>query len=100
MKLEELKIAFEMKVSLERMQLSTALQKNQSKLTPSVIMDNMKHVIKAKLIMKSHQESWDLKEKLLDDGKMRLQIRQTLECKVLEIQTEKSKLMIWTIQAR
>uniref|UniRef100_G1L8V0 Centromere protein H n=1 Tax=Ailuropoda melanoleuca TaxID=9646 RepID=G1L8V0_AILME len=74
--IEEVKIAFEMK--------KLALD--------SVLMDNMKHVLKLnKLIMKSHQESWDLEEKLLDVRKKRLQLKQASESKLLEIQTEKNK---------
>ncbi|XP_008689560.1 centromere protein H [Ursus maritimus] len=93
--IEEVKIAFEMKkLALDRMQLSTALKKNLEKTNPktSVLMDNMKHVLKLnKLIMKSHQESWDLEEKLLDVRKKRLQLKQASESKLLEIQTEKNK---------
>uniref|UniRef100_A0A8P0SUT7 Centromere protein H n=2 Tax=Canis lupus familiaris TaxID=9615 RepID=A0A8P0SUT7_CANLF len=73
---EEVKTAFEMK--------KLALD--------SVLMDNMKHVLKLnKLIMKSHQESWDLEEKLLDVRKKRLELKQSSENKLLEIQTEKNK---------
>ncbi|XP_059031144.1 centromere protein H [Mustela lutreola] len=93
--IEEVKIAFEMKkLALDRMQLSTALKKNLEKNNPrtSVLMDNMKHILKLnKLIMKSHQESWDLEEKLLDVRKKRLQLKQASESKLLEIQTEKNK---------
>ncbi|XP_022371140.1 centromere protein H [Enhydra lutris kenyoni] len=93
--IEEVKVAFEMKkLALDRMQLSTALKKNLEKNNPrtSVLMDNMKHVLKLnKLIMKSHQESWDLEEKLLDVRKKRLQLKQASESKLLEIQTEKNK---------
>nr|XP_025838939.1 centromere protein H [Vulpes vulpes] len=92
---EEVKTAFEMKkLALDRMQLSIALQKNLEKIDPktSVLMDNMKHVLKLnKLIMKSHQESWDLEEKLLDVRKKRLELKQASENKLLEIQTEKNK---------
>uniref|UniRef100_A0A8C0Q786 Centromere protein H C-terminal domain-containing protein n=3 Tax=Canis lupus TaxID=9612 RepID=A0A8C0Q786_CANLF len=92
---EEVKTAFEMKkLALDRMQLSIALQKNLEKIDPktSVLMDNMKHVLKLnKLIMKSHQESWDLEEKLLDVRKKRLELKQSSENKLLEIQTEKNK---------
>ncbi|XP_008585403.1 PREDICTED: centromere protein H [Galeopterus variegatus] len=76
--IEEVKIAFEMKnLALNRMQLSTALKKNLEKIDTktSVLMDNMKHVLKLnKLIMKSQQESWDLEEKLLDVRKKRLRM--------------------------
>uniref|UniRef100_A0A8C6AAL8 Centromere protein H n=1 Tax=Marmota marmota marmota TaxID=9994 RepID=A0A8C6AAL8_MARMA len=58
----------------------------------SVLMDNMKHILKLnKLIMKSQQESWELEEKLLDVRKKRLQLKQASESKLLEIQTEKNK---------
>ncbi|XP_034845276.1 centromere protein H-like [Mirounga leonina] len=93
--IEDVKIAFEIKkLALDRMQLSTALKKNLEKINPktSVLMDNMKHVLKLnKLIMKSQQESWDLEEKLLDVRKKRLQLKQASEGKLLEIQTEKNK---------
>ncbi|XP_027945451.1 centromere protein H [Eumetopias jubatus] len=93
--IEDVKIAFEIKkLALDRMQLSAALKKNLEKINPktSVLMDNMKHVLKLnKLIMKSHQESWDLEEKLLDVRKKRLQLKQASESKLLEIQTEKNK---------
>uniref|UniRef100_A0A667GI92 Centromere protein H n=1 Tax=Lynx canadensis TaxID=61383 RepID=A0A667GI92_LYNCA len=74
--IEEVKTAFEIK--------KLALH--------SVLMDNMKHILKLnKLIMKSQQESWDLEEKLLDVRKKRLQLKQASESKLLEIQTEKNK---------
>uniref|UniRef100_A0A8C9KE69 Centromere protein H n=1 Tax=Panthera tigris altaica TaxID=74533 RepID=A0A8C9KE69_PANTA len=74
--IEEVKTAFEIK----RLALH------------SVLMDNMKHILKLnKLIMKSQQESWDLEEKLLDVRKKRLQLKQASESKLLEIQTEKNK---------
>uniref|UniRef100_A0A8D2I6F3 Centromere protein H n=1 Tax=Urocitellus parryii TaxID=9999 RepID=A0A8D2I6F3_UROPR len=74
--IEEVKIALEMK--------NLALA--------SVLMDNMKHILKLnKLIMKSQQESWELEEKLLDVRKKRLQLKQASESKLLEIQTEKNK---------
>ncbi|XP_032254898.1 centromere protein H-like [Phoca vitulina] len=93
--MEDVKIAFDIKtLALDRMQLSTALKKNLEKINPktNALMDNMKHVLKLnKLIMKSHQESWDLEEKLLDARKKRLQLKQASESKLLEIQTEKNK---------
>ncbi|XP_029797190.1 centromere protein H [Suricata suricatta] len=93
--IEEVKTAFEMKkLTIDRIQLSTALSKNLEKINPqtSVLMDNMKHILKLnKLIMKSQQESWDLEEKLLDVRKKRLQLKQASESKLLEIQTEKNK---------
>ncbi|XP_077629672.1 centromere protein H [Crocuta crocuta] len=93
--IEEVKTAFEMKkLALDRMQLSIALKRNLEKINPqtSVLMDNMKHILNLnKLIMKSHQESWDLEEKLLDVRKKRLQLKQASESKLLEIQTEKNK---------
>ncbi|KAM4869592.1 centromere protein H [Urocitellus parryii] len=93
--IEEVKIALEMKnLALARMQLSTALKKNLEKndTMNSVLMDNMKHILKLnKLIMKSQQESWELEEKLLDVRKKRLQLKQASERKLLEIQTEKNK---------
>nr|XP_035930393.1 centromere protein H-like [Halichoerus grypus] len=93
--MEDVKIAFDIKtLALDRMQLSTALKKNLAKINPktNALMDNMKHVLKLnKLIMKSHQESWDLEEKLLDARKKRLQLKQASESKLLEIQTEKNK---------
>ncbi|XP_040307510.1 centromere protein H isoform X2 [Herpailurus yagouaroundi] len=93
--IEEVKTAFEIKrLALHRMQLSAALKKNLEKINPqtSVLMDNMKHILKLnKLIMKSQQESWDLEEKLLDVRKKRLQLKQASESKLLEIQTEKNK---------
>uniref|UniRef100_A0A8D2BBY4 Centromere protein H n=1 Tax=Sciurus vulgaris TaxID=55149 RepID=A0A8D2BBY4_SCIVU len=74
--IEEVKIALEMK------NLTLA----------SVLMDDMKHILKLnKLIMKSQQESWELEEKLLDVRKKRLQLKQASESKLLEIQTEKNK---------
>ncbi|KAG8516143.1 Centromere protein H, partial [Galemys pyrenaicus] len=58
----------------------------------SVLIDNMKHILKLNnLIMKSQQESWDLEEKLLDVRKKRLQLKQASESKLLEIQSEKNK---------
>ncbi|XP_047412016.1 centromere protein H isoform X1 [Sciurus carolinensis] len=93
--IEEVKIALEMKnLTLARMQLSTALKKNLEKnnTVSSVLMDDMKHILKLnKLIMKSQQESWELEEKLLDVRKKRLQLKQASESKLLEIQTEKNK---------
>ncbi|GAB5566926.1 centromere protein H isoform X1 [Prionailurus iriomotensis] len=93
--IEEVKTAFEIKrLALHRMQLSAALKKNLEKINPqtSVLIDNMKHILKLnKLIMKSQQESWDLEEKLLDVRKKRLQLKQASESKLLEIQTEKNK---------
>ncbi|KAF7471993.1 centromere protein H [Marmota monax] len=93
--IEEVKTALEMKnLALARMQLSTALKKNLEKndTMNSVLMDNMKHILKLnKLIMKSQQESWELEEKLLDVRKKRLQLKQASESKLLEIQTEKNK---------
>ncbi|XP_032135129.1 centromere protein H isoform X2 [Sapajus apella] len=77
--IEEAKIAFEIK------QLAI----------DSVLMDNMKHLLKLnKLVMKLQQESWDLEEKLLDIRKKRLQLKQASESKLLEIQTEKNKQKI------
>uniref|UniRef100_A0A671FXL6 Centromere protein H n=1 Tax=Rhinolophus ferrumequinum TaxID=59479 RepID=A0A671FXL6_RHIFE len=74
--IEEVKVAFEMK--------NLALD--------SVLMDNMKHVLKLnKLIMKSQQESWDLEKTLLDVRKKRFELKQASESKLLEIQTEKNK---------
>ncbi|XP_004465652.2 centromere protein H [Dasypus novemcinctus] len=93
--IEESKIAFEMKrLALDRMQLSSALKKNLEKtdIKTSLLMDNMKHILKLnKLIMKSQQKSWDLEEKLLDVRKKRMQLKQASENKLLEIQTEKNK---------
>ncbi|XP_037657370.1 centromere protein H isoform X2 [Choloepus didactylus] len=93
--IEESKIAFEMtSLALQRMQLSSALKRNLEKTDTktSLLMDNMKHVLKLnKLIMKSQQKSWDLEEKLLDVRKKRLQLKQASESKLLEIQTEKNK---------
>ncbi|XP_077015237.1 centromere protein H-like [Tamandua tetradactyla] len=93
--IEESKIAFEMKsLALERMQLSSALKRNLEKTDTktSLLMDNMKNVLKLnKLIMKSQRKSWDLEEKLLDVRKKRLQLKQASESKLLEIQTEKNK---------
>ncbi|XP_037386211.1 centromere protein H-like [Talpa occidentalis] len=93
--IEKVKTAFEMKkLALDRMQLSTALKKNLEKvdIKTSVLIDNMKHILKLNnLIMKSQQVSWDLEEKLLDVRKKRLQLKQASESKLLEIQTEKNK---------
>uniref|UniRef100_A0A8C5V4Q6 Centromere protein H n=1 Tax=Microcebus murinus TaxID=30608 RepID=A0A8C5V4Q6_MICMU len=93
--IEGVKITLEMKnLTLDRMQLSTALKKHLEKINikTSVLMDNMKQILNLnKLIMKSQQESWDLEEKLLDVRKKRLQLKQASESKLLEIQTEKNK---------
>ncbi|XP_012658191.1 centromere protein H [Otolemur garnettii] len=93
--IEEVKIAFEVKnLALNRMRFSTALIKNLEKINAksSVLMDNMKQVLKLnKLIMKSQQESWDLEEKLVDVRKKRLELKQASESKLLEIQMEKNK---------
>ncbi|KAM4805819.1 centromere protein H-like [Urocitellus parryii] len=94
--IEEKKIALEMKnLALARMQLSTALKKKKLEKNDtmnSVLMDNVKHILKLnKLIMKSQQKSWELEEKLLDVRKKRLQLKQASESKLLEIQTEKNK---------
>ncbi|XP_074241281.1 centromere protein H isoform X1 [Saimiri boliviensis] len=80
-----------------RIRLSTALKKNLEKISTesSVLMDNMKHLLKLnKLVMKLQQESWDLEEKLLDTRKKRLQLKQASESKLLEIQSEKNKQKI------
>ncbi|KAL0628158.1 Centromere protein H [Plecturocebus cupreus] len=96
--IEEAKIAFEIKqLAIDRIRLSTAVKKNLEKISTesSVLMDNMKHLLKLnKLVMKSQQESWDLEEKLLDIRKKRLQLKQASESKLLEIQTEKNKQKI------
>ncbi|XP_053445357.1 centromere protein H [Nycticebus coucang] len=93
--IEGVKIAFEMKnLALNRVRFSTALIKNLEKnnTKSSVLMDNMKQVLKLnKLIMKLQQESWDLEEKLVDVRKKRLQLKQASESKLLEIQMEKNK---------
>ncbi|XP_003925827.1 centromere protein H isoform X2 [Saimiri boliviensis] len=96
--IEEAKIAFEIKqLAIDRIRLSTALKKNLEKISTesSVLMDNMKHLLKLnKLVMKLQQESWDLEEKLLDTRKKRLQLKQASESKLLEIQSEKNKQKI------
>ncbi|XP_004678294.1 PREDICTED: centromere protein H [Condylura cristata] len=93
--IEKVKVAFEVKkLALDRMQLSTALKKYLEKVDTkrSVLIDNMKHILKLNnLIMKSQQESWNLEEKLLDVRKKRLQLKQASESKLLEIRTEKNK---------
>lgn len=50
---------------------------------------HMKHILKLnKFMVKLQEESWELEEKLLGVRKKRLQLKQAVGSKLLEIQTE------------
>ncbi|XP_040834998.1 centromere protein H isoform X1 [Ochotona curzoniae] len=93
--IEEVKLGLETQnLAISRIQCANALKRSLEKTDPknSGFMDDMKHVIKLqKLIITSQKESRSLEEKLLDIRKKRLELKQTSESKLLEIQTEKNK---------
>lgn len=93
--IEEVKLGLETQnLAIRRIQCANALKRSLEKTDPknSGFMEDMKHVIKLhKLIITSQKESRSLEEKLLDVRKKRLELKQTSESKLLEIQTEKNK---------
>ncbi|XP_012782766.2 centromere protein H [Ochotona princeps] len=93
--IEEVKLGLETQsLAVSRIQCATALKRSLEKNDPknSGLMEDMKHVINLhKLIITSQKESRSLEEKLLDIRKKRLELKQTSESKLLEIQTEKNK---------
>ncbi|KAH0627986.1 hypothetical protein JD844_008625 [Phrynosoma platyrhinos] len=93
--MEEVKISYQNKtLALQRIQVADALRnklKNRDE-DSKFIWDTMKHIIMlSTAILKSHQQSRELEEKLNEVKQSRLALKRAGECKLAQIQDIKKK---------